>query len=248
MLGAWLRQNPCRASSRQSVFAASFSLYLTGFYHFSSGIKAKKSTPLKIKPPAILPDDRLPTIYELASLAAQLRRNTPQTQSDPLSNIPESVQAAAQLWDWARGQVSSLHVAEGGRKLMEEKKKRSLENVKPPKKFPVSLEKMIQGLIPRRSRTDREKICRAFGRVIHHKVIGGVVTENSLKAFEHRFEEWIQKPAWEHLVFIFKTWFPTYQKDVASEKARKAAKSAIQKKNEKRQLTEISETDSPKPE
>jgi hypothetical protein len=201
---------------------ASFSLYLLPFYHFSTGIKAKRTNRKNNESLNKIIYGELPTVYELASLAAQLRPNTPEAQNDPRSHLPSLVLTAADLWKWARAQVSSLRAAEGGEVFLKESKEKILKKVKPPKKFPVTLDKMVQGLLPKRSATDRDRIAKDFL---------GACEKDWHEAFGLEFETIkIDEPKWKHYVFLFHTWFPAYQRDLRIKKASKAAKSLQLKK------------------
>jgi hypothetical protein len=176
----------------------------------------------------------------LASLAAQLRRNTPETQNDPSRYLPEAIQAAAQLWGWSRAKISELHMIEGGRKFWEEKKKKALENVTPPKSFPVTVDKMMHGLLPKRNVADRKRICQDFFGSLFPWLFPGMknlspeaLDQNVTNFVERRFEESLTEPQWKRYVSLFQIWFPAYQRDLRRGKAKKAAISRQAKKLEK---------------
>jgi hypothetical protein len=219
-----------------------FSLYLAGIYYFSLGIKAKKSKPLSAQM-GIQMQDAFPTPYELASLAAQLYRETPEGQKTFVKDAQWAVQKAETLWKLARLQAWSMRRGELAQNQMLEKEKKLLENVKRPKVFPISFEEMIQGLIPKRSVRDRKQICQKFLRTYEGEIKGE--TEYAEEAKANSGEAVITATNWSTHAARFLIWYPAYQRDVKVGRARKAAQ-AKQKKGENQQLTQISSTESPK--
>jgi hypothetical protein len=173
----------------------------------------------------------MPTVYELASLAAQILVNMPEAENDPRRYVGDSVQAAAELWYWAKAKVSELHEVEWLTTSLLERKKRALENVKPPTDFPVTMEKTIQGLLPKRSAKDRIRICRhffdGFLKLIFpemQELSEDVLNANVEFFMDHLTLETLTREQWERFAFYFQTWFPAYQRDLRKGKARKGGK------------------------
>jgi len=202
------------------------------------GIKAKKVKPKDEKPsaPTSGSEDQLPTIYQLASLATKLIPNRPEAFNNISIYLPESVKAASELWNWARAQVSTLRETEEGQKYLSQLRKQVLEKAKRPKRFPVSMDKMIRGLIPNRSVDDRERICRDFLRSVLPTRSLEELSPQRLEAnveamMAERFNDTLQEGNWEHLVFMFQMFLPEYQKELRTKKAMKAAQSRPSKKD-----------------
>jgi hypothetical protein len=201
-------------------------LYLTTVCYFSTSIKSPKSK-LKREPqsPTTAPQNALPTIYELSSLAVQLYRNAPETK-----NVTDVIQLALEFWMYSNAKISGVQAFEAYQKFLDESKKKILEQIKPPKKFPVSHDKMIHGLLPKRDKASRKKICAAFCRSFYNSDFPNL--EHNIKSFvDRRFEKSLTMDGWKQRVFLFQTWFPAYDRDVRIEKAKKAAASRKPKNN-----------------
>ena len=183
---------------------------------------------IKVKKPklaALAPQNALPTAYELASLAVKLCPDTPEGQNDFPKQLNSAVQKAETLWLLSRGKVSQMRFADEALEQISKREKRLLENARRPKKFPTSMESIIRCLIPRRSVEDRKTICKKF--------IDLVTKDDFKTAFALELKADITELEWQKFVVLFQTWYPAYQKDLASNKASRAAKIGHLKKSKR---------------
>ena len=229
-------------------FVFPFSLYTPRFYHFSTGIKGKKQKPKSI---VVAAQKAIPTEYQLASLAVKFYIDSPEAHKDFPKHLNLAVQKAETLWLLSRDKISLMRKADDVRTFWEERTKKVMENVKRPKSFPISVDQMIRGLLPKLGRVRRDKLCEVVARCFQHLFFPSSPLNSATATDEYdrrtrdvitnRFKKLIDEPLWRKFVLEFQTWYPAYQRDVRSEKSRKAAVAANRKKNENSQLTENSE-------
>jgi hypothetical protein len=184
-----------------AVFLASFLLYLTGFYHFSSGIKSSnsKEKPRKSHNQKNAGDcavsslesrrldrihktisSRFPSVTDIAIIAAILSTGE-QFSGHPNRILPET---ALSLWEACKEErehrIEFLTL-----RSFAQKKDTPPELLPNPKKYPVGLDEFLRLALPKKRPADRMKLYRESLRLdIRHtrsyQRLGGVVPIESV--------------------------------------------------------------------